>query len=177
MPTDRARDGDADASARVLGLQAPGRRDTMTGRHESPSTDRRRDPDVAPVPSHAVEGGRAAPWVRWRELLTAGSSVTSFPRSVRVAVAVAACLLPAIWLPRLVANWGTPLAAGFWMFVVLFSAPTIVIVPAMRHRPDHADLRTVAEVRVRRHVDTALTDDDGPQPSRFDERPAAPPRW
>jgi hypothetical protein len=148
----------------------------MTGRHLSPSTDRR-TPSGA-VPSHSVPGGRDAPQLRWRELLTAGSTVTSFPRSVRLAIAAAACVLPAIWLVRLITNWGDVTAAGYWMFVVLFSAPLFVLLPALRHRPDQADLRTVAEVRVQRHVDSARRNDaDEAMPSRLDHRPVPPPRW
>jgi hypothetical protein len=149
----------------------------------SPASDRRRDEDAVPVPSHAVPGGRDAPKVRWRVLLTAGSSVTSVPRSVRIAIGSVACLLPANWLLRLIHNWGgedtDPVVgvynAGYWMFFVLFSAPLVVILPAMRHRRDHADPRAAAQVRVQRHVDSAP--DEDAEPSRFADRPAPPVRW
>jgi hypothetical protein len=112
---------------------------------------------------------------RWLGLLTAGSSVTSFPRYVRVGIGLAACALPAMWLVRLATSWGDAAAALSWAFVVIFAAPLVVILPGLRHRPDHTDLRGVAEFRLQRHLDSVP--DDDPEPSRFAHRAAPPRRW
>lgn len=131
-------------------------------------------PRRAPVDDEHVTVRRPG---RLRAYLRGGATSTSFPRAGRLAVAVVVCAVPAYFAVRLLHNTEGPAAMACLLGLTLFGAPAAILLPALRHDPEHAGREEIARRRLERALASdAGTDADVPG-STWDERPAPPTRW
>jgi hypothetical protein len=115
---------------------------------------------------------------RLRAYLRGGATTTSFPRAGRLAIALAVVAVPAYFAYKLAYNNEGPAAMMCLLGIVLFGAPAVVVLPALRHDPDHAGREEIARRRRERALAAALdTDDDGQPRSTWAQRPTPPSRW
>lgn len=123
--------------------------------------------------------------VRWptparlRAYLRGGATTTSFPRAGRLAIALMVLAVPAYFVVKLASNTEGPAAMACVVGIVLFGAPAVVILPALRHDPDHAGREEIERRRRERELASALdagTGADAPS-STWAQRPAPPSRW
>lgn len=122
--------------------------------------------------------------VRWptparlRAYLRGGATTTSFPRGSRLAIALVVLAVPAYFTVKLAFNTEGPAAMACVVGIVLFGAPAAIILPALRHDPDHAGREEIARRRRDRALAAALDDDEETAPpSTWTERPVPPSRW
>jgi hypothetical protein len=115
---------------------------------------------------------------RLRDYLRGGATTTSFPRAGRLAIALMVLAVPAYFLVKLACNSEGPAAMACLLGLVLFGAPAAIVLPALRHDPDHAGREEIARRRQERALAAALdTDDDGRPRSTWAQRPTPPSRW
>ncbi len=101
-----------------------------------------------------------------RRLLSAGSSVSSLSRAARIAIAAPWCVIPAFFAYKFLFNSSGPAAMACVLMIVLFGTPLVVILPALRHHPEHASNDWIVQRRLEREITGAMAAED---PSREDE--------
>jgi hypothetical protein len=110
--------------------------------------------------------------------MSAGSSVSSLSRATRVAIAAPWCAVPAFFAYKLLFNSSGPAAMACVLMIVLFGSPLVLILPALRHHPEHASNDWIVQRRLEREVAGALAAE---APEREDEPSLssrrAPTRW
>jgi hypothetical protein len=116
---------------------------------------------------------------RLRAYLRGGATAASFARGTRLAVGAVVCAVPAYFAFRFLFNAEGPGAMACVLGVVLFGGPAVVILPALRHDPDHAGREEVVRRRLERELSTpaAAKDGSGVPTSTWAQRPAPPTRW
>jgi hypothetical protein len=125
---------------------------------------------------------RAPTLGRLRAHLLGGATATSFPRAGRLAVALAVCAVPAYFALRLAYNAAGPAAMACLLGLTLFGAPAAIVLPALRHDPEHAGREEIARRRLERALRSDADADAGgtgdqPPRSTWESRPAPPSRW
>lgn len=113
-----------------------------------------------------------------RAYLAGGATTTSFPRGGRLAVAAAVCAVPAFFLSRFPFQTDGSGRMACMACVVLFGAPAVIILPALKHHAEHAGRQEIAQRRHQREVAVSAADDDAGLPeSTWATRPDPPTRW
>jgi hypothetical protein len=112
-----------------------------------------------------------------RALLGSGATVTSFPRVGRLAIGAMVCAVPAYFAFRFLFNTDGPGAMLCMLGVVLFGAPAVVVLPALRHDPEHAGREEIVRRRLARELASGAEAGSEEPRSTWEDRPAPPRRW
>jgi hypothetical protein len=121
--------------------------------------------------------------VRWptparlRAYLRGGATTVSFPRAGRLAVALLVLAAPAYFAMRLALDHSGPAGMAATLGLVLFGGPAVVILPALRHDPEHAGREEIVRRRLARELASGAEAGSEEQRSTWEDRPAPPRRW